>query len=95
MKKQYLVSLDSDWSALENMAKAAIKSNAIEIGKVSIDELAGYYYTSKVLNPSIYQHMELHNIGNCLLVDETICGTTKNLLMIEELEDKGEDDSND
>ena len=94
MKKQYLVSLSSSDSTLENMAIAAAKSNAI-LTNFTIDELAGFYYTRKILYPTLHQNQELHNLGDTLTVDETINGVTTCLLIIESIEVKTEDDGND
>ena len=94
MKKQYLVSLSSTDSNIEAMATAAVKSNGM-LTNLSIDELAGFYYTNKVLWPTLHKNQELHIMDNTLTVDETINDVTTNLLCIELIEVKNEDDEND
>lgn len=94
MKKQYLVSLSSSDTTLEQMAVAAAKSNAI-LTNFTIDELAGFYYTRKILYPALFENQELHNLGDTLTVDITKEGITTYLLIIETIEIKNEDDGND
>ena len=94
MKKQYLVSLSTSDGTIVSMATAAVKSNAI-LTNLTIDELAGFYYTNKVLWPTLHNNQELHNVDNILTIDETIGEVTTNLLCIELIEVKNEDDEND
>ena len=94
MKKQYLVSLSSNDTTLETMAIAAIKSNAT-ITDLTIEELAGFYYTKKVIYPTLYENHKLHNSVDILTVDETIEDVTTNLLTIELIDVKTEDEGHD
>ena len=100
MKKQYLVSLSTSDGTIVSMATAAVKSNAI-LTNLTIDELAGFYYTNKVLWPTLHKNQELSKTNNTLTVDEvikdekTLRGVAINLLCIELIEVKNEDDEND